>query len=190
MALRPDVMDEVFATLFEAQDQVFGACCELIVQRDVPYIVFPDNITAPMIRAEDFQSYCVASYERLRAMLEERGLSRPLYCHMDGDLEPLWPDIAASPIRGLDSMSPPPDNDTPVSTALGLAPGMRVGINFPSSVHLLPGERIYDMACGFLREGAPTGRFQIQISENAPPGVWRTSLPAIMRAIEDEGALG
>jgi hypothetical protein len=38
-----------------------------------------------------------------------------------------------------------------------------------------------------LSEAGHTGRLQIQISENVPPGVWRTSYPEIVRAIRNFG---
>jgi hypothetical protein len=46
--------------------------------------------------------------------------SIPVWFHMDGDLKPLWEAIGESGIRGIDSFSPPPDNDTPVGKALQL----------------------------------------------------------------------
>jgi hypothetical protein len=148
---------------------------------DAPYVVFPDNITAPMIGPERFRKYCVPYYKEMAALLD----GRPVYVHMDGDLKPLWPAIGESAVRGLDSMSPPPDNDTRVADALRLWPQMRVAINFPSSVHLRSPQGIYEVARQVLEEGGRSGRLQIQISENMPPEAWRKSYPAIVRAIED-----
>jgi EAL domain-containing protein (putative c-di-GMP-specific phosphodiesterase class I) len=90
-------------------------------------------------------------------------------------------------VRGLDSFSPPPDNDTRVADAVRLWPEMRLWLNFPSSIHLASEERIYEVTREILEEGGHTGRLQIQISENVPPGVWRTSFPQIVRAIDDFG---
>jgi len=104
---------------------------------------------------------------------------------MDGDLKPLWRLISESGVRGLDSLSPPPDNDTSVAQALAMWPEMRVGINFPSSVHVAPPDEIYRVTWQILEEGGRSGRLQIQVSENVPPGVWRSSFPAIIRAIND-----
>ena len=38
-----------------------------------------------------------------------------------------------------------------------------------------------------LQQAGHTGRLQIQISENVPPGGWRKSYPEIVRAIRDFG---
>jgi hypothetical protein len=85
-------------------------------------------------------------------------------------------------------MSPPPDNDTCVADALRLWPEMRVAINFPSSVHLGTPRQVYGAAREILEQGGRSGRLQIQISENMPPGAWRKSFPQIARAVEEFAA--
>lgn len=64
---------------------------------------------------------------------------------------------------------------------------MRLWLNFPSSVHIEPPARIRAVADQILAEAGHSGRLQIQISENVPPGVWRTSFPIIAEAIEAFG---
>jgi EAL domain-containing protein (putative c-di-GMP-specific phosphodiesterase class I) len=80
-----------------------------------------------------------------------------------------------------------PDNDTRVAEAVAQWPDMRICLNFPSSVHLREPEEIRRVAEEILAEGGATGRLQIQISENVPPGVWRKSFPAIVTAIRAFG---
>ncbi len=67
------------------------------------------------------------------------------------------------------------------------SPEMAILVNFPSSVHLKSPKEIYDQAGEILEQGGHTGRLQIQISENMPPGAWRKSFPEIVRAIRDFG---
>ena len=124
-------------------------------------------------------------YDELADRLRDRGV--PVFVHMDGDLKPLWNDIGASGVQGLDSFSPAPENDTPVSEAVAMWPEMRLFVNFPSSVHLRPASGVRAVAEQILEDGGHTGRLQIQLSENVPPSVWRTSLPAIAEAIEAFG---
>ena len=144
-----------------------------------------DNITAPMIGPEQFDRWCAPLYEELAGMLAEDG--RLAFVHMDGDLRALWGRIATSPIRGIDSLSPPPDNDTSVADCVREWPEMRVWVNYPSSVFLAPPEAIYAQTVRLLEEGAHTGRLQIQISENPPPGAWRMAFPEIVRAVREFG---
>jgi hypothetical protein len=180
---------EVVEALRAIERQVFTIACEAVSELPIPYVNFPDNITAPVIGEKNFRKYCVPSYRELVEMLAETGRDVPVFVHMDGDLRPLWRAIGESGVRGLDSMSPPPDNDTSVADALRQWPEMRVLVNFPSSVHLAEPRAIRAAAERLLAEGGRSGRLQIQISENVPPGRWRVSFPEILAAIESFAAV-
>ena len=156
---------------------------EIAAGSPAEFVDFPDNITAPMIGLDNFRRYCVPLYRELAGMLD----GRPVFVHMDGDLQALWPAIGDSGVGGVDSLSPPPDNDTSAGEVVARWPDMRVWVNYPSSVHLQPAQAIYDQAMEILQQAGHTGRLQIQISENVPPGGWRKSFPEIVRAIRDFG---
>jgi hypothetical protein len=172
-------IDELKRIHFDTYEIVYKA----VKTYGIPFVDVPDNITAPAIGVKYFQQYCVPMYARLAEMLDDV----PVFVHMDGDLQPLADAIAHSGVGGLDSFSPQPDNDTRVADAVAQWPGMRLFLNFPSSVHLGTPDEIYAAAMTILREGGHTGRLQIQISENVPPDTWRTSFPAIVQAIADFG---
>jgi hypothetical protein len=177
----PDLTTEVVAELVRIEREVFRA----VAAAPVPYVVFPDNITAPPIGEVYFRRFCVPLYDELGAMLAERRI--PVFVHMDGDLKPLWEAIGESRVEGLDSLSPPPDNDTSAGAAVRMWPKMKVFLNYPSSVHLRDAQAVYETTCGILEEAGHSGRLSIQISENVPPGVWRSSFPPIIHAIEQFG---
>ena len=177
----PDLLSEVIGLMGRRMREVF----EIVRRSPVPYAVFGDNITAPAIGERYFREYCVPYYREMAEMLGDR----PVYVHMDGDLRPLWNAIGRSGVRGLDSLSPPPDNDTGVGQAAAMWPEMRLGANFPSSVHLASPEVIREIANRLLAEAGHTGRLQIQISENLPPGAWRKSYPIIVEAIREFGTV-
>ena len=177
----PDTVERVVALLAAEERKVF----DIVERAPLDFINFPDNITAPIIGERYFRKYCLPLYRELADRLADRDI--PVFCHMDGDLKPLWGAIGESGLRGIDSFSPPPDNDTSPAEALSLWPEMRLFLNFPSSVHIGAPERIYERAAQILEEAGHSGRLQIQISENVPPGVWRKSYPEIVRAISDFG---
>jgi hypothetical protein len=158
---------------------------EIAVHSPAPCVVMVDNITAPAIGPARFRKYCVRLYDELADMLADA--NRPVFSHMDGMLKPLWGDIARSSVGGLDSFTPTPDCDTPVAEAVSMWPEKRLWLNFPSSVHLHPPEQIRATADQILADAGHTGRLQIQVSENVPLDVWRTSLPVIADAIEAFG---
>ncbi len=180
----PDLLAEVIALMTDLQRRIFQVVCRAI-DNGVPiaYVDVPDNVTTPVLGVRNFAAYCLPLYRELATMLDKRSI--PVFVHMDGDLKAFWPLITDSGVRGIDSLSPPPDNDTSVAQALAMWPQMRVGINFPSSVHVTSADNIYKETMQILQEGGRSGRLQIQVSENVPPGVWRTSFPAIVSAITD-----
>ncbi len=180
-----DIMEEVIALMNAVQRRIFEVVCDAVREVHVPFINIPDNLTAPIIGKHYFREYCVPAYNELAGMLDDTGKDVPIFIHSDGYLKPLWEAISESRLRGLDSLSPPPDNDTSISEALALRPDLRVCANFPSSVHLTEPANIYEHAMRILEQGGRSGRLQIQISENVPPDVWRTSFPQIIKAIDD-----
>ncbi|MCM8759085.1 MAG: uroporphyrinogen decarboxylase family protein [Candidatus Omnitrophica bacterium] len=179
----PDLMEEVIKTMNEIHRKIFLIVRNVARQCQIPYVVFGDNITAPMIGERYFRKYCLPVYQMCAEILDGTGIL--IGVHMDGDLKPLWDAIKESSVRVIDSMSVPPDNDTSVADAIRLWPETRLLINFPSSVHLKSSEEIYQKAMEILNQGGKTKRIWIQVSENMPPGVWLKSYPAIVRAIND-----
>jgi hypothetical protein len=161
---------------------------EIAARSPAPYIVMVDNITAPAIGPARFRKYCTRLYDELAEMLAPRGA--PVLVHMDGLLKPLWKDIAQSRVGGLDSFTPVPDCDTRVEEAVAMWPEKRLWLNFPGTVHLAPPAEIRAETDRILAAAGHTGRLQIQISENVPLNVWRTSLPIIAEAIEAFGEPG
>jgi len=181
----PELMEEVFALLTGLFRQIFEVVRQAVQEASVPFINFGDNITAPTIGEANFRKFCAPMYNELADLVADKDI--PIFVHMDGDLKPLWGAIGETRVRGLDSLSPPPDNDTSPGQALAMWPYMRLFINYPSSVHLAEPEMIYETTRQILDEAGHSGQLQIQISENVPPGVWKTSFPEITRAIDDFG---
>ena len=175
----PEKVERTVEMLTNRARKIFA----IAVDSPAPFIDFPDNITAPTIGPDRFEKYCVPLYRELAEKLAPSG--RRVFVHMDGDLKPLWDKITTSGVGGLDSFSPAPDNDTTIEDVLRLWPEMIIFMNFPSSVHLRNAEEIRSETIRFLEAAASTGRLQIQLSENVPHGVWRTSLPAIAGAIDE-----
>jgi len=187
MADCPELMEEVFAAMFEVQHGIIRAVRDATMELPVPYVTYADNITAPVIGEVSFRKYCLPLYQTLANALAETGKNVLVAVHMDGELRPLHAAIGESPVGLMDSFAPPPDNDNPISEARQLWPDMRLCINFPSSVHLAEPEVIYDTATEVLEQGGRAGRLQVQISENVPPDAWKKSYPQIVRAIDDFG---
>ena len=117
----PEIVEEVIGELMRVERQVYQA-----VRRAA------DRVTAAHGRRARqhhrarrsgrsyFRRYCVPLYNELADLLADKGTL--VFVHMDGDLKPLWKQIGESRVRGIDSLSPPPDNDTSVGQAHALWP--------------------------------------------------------------------
>ena len=151
----------------------------------LPYVDLPDNITAGPIGSSQYRRWCLPYYRQVADILADVGVG--VYVHMDGNLRALWPLLDEWPPHGIDSLSPPPDNDTRVADVVERWPETRIQVNFPSSVHWADDATIYAQAMELLEQGGHTGRLQIQVSEDPPPGRWQVSYPAIVRAVADFG---
>ena len=174
----PEIVEECMSLMADIIRRVL----EIARTTEVPYIVFPDNITAPIIGEKLFARWCVPSYKLASEMLDV-----PVFVHMDGDLKPIWKAIGESGVRGIDSFSPPPDNDNIPAEAIETWPEMRLFVNFPSSVHLAAPEQIRRRADEILAEAGHSGRLVMAISENMPPDAWRKSYPEIVKAVQEFG---
>lgn len=179
----PDLMEEVIKQLNNIHRRIFLIVRNLAKNYQIPYVVFGDNITAPMIGERYFRKYCVPVYDMCAEILDGTGIL--IGVHMDGDLKPLWNAIKESKVGLIDSLSPPPDNDTSVAEAISMWPEKKLLVNFPSSVHLKNPSEIYEKTMEILNQGGKSQNMWIQISENMPPGVWKKSYPEIVRAIKN-----
>jgi len=184
----PDLLGEVIAELDRLELEIFAIVRHVAREEPIYFVDIPDNITAPTIGLRYFRQFCLPLYQKLAEMMAE--VEVKVFCHMDGDLKPLWGAIAESGLQGIDSFSPPPDNDTSVADARREWPWMRLFVNFPSSVHLAEPEGVYAQALEILEQAGASGQLQIQVSENPPAGAWRHSYPAIVKAIRDFAEAG
>ncbi|MBI3920629.1 MAG: hypothetical protein HY318_04340 [Armatimonadetes bacterium] len=180
---RPDLVEEVISELTRIDLEIFEVVRKAASVAPLRFVDFPDNITAPAIGPEKFRRYCVPLYNRLAEMVEPFGVK--VFVHIDGDLKPLLDDLRDSAVNGIDSLSPPPDNDTTPAEVLASRPDLRVFVNYPSSVHIAEPSVIYDKTMEILEQAGRSGRLQIQVSENVPRFAWRQSYSQIVKAIAD-----
>ena len=181
----PAILEQVMTLFGKILIEALEVTADAVGKAEFYHVTLGDNITAPMVGRKLFQKWCMPYYNRASDTLLAKKIH--FFVHMDGDLKPLWEDIDQCRHHGIDSLSPPPDNDTSVQEAFDRWPKKFVWTNFPSSVHLQQPEKIYAKATELLEQGGHSRCFWIQISEDIPPGAWKTSFPIILRAIKDFG---
>ena len=185
MADAPDLVEAVMTQMGEHFIETAKVTAAAAADHEFYHCTIGDNITAPAIGKDLYAKWCLPYHNTAADVLAEAGIR--LLDHMDGDIKPLWDLIGQSHLGGIESLSPPPDNDTSVAEALDMWPEMLIWANFPSSVHLRSPAEIRRVAEELLAEGGHSKRFWIQLSEDMPPEAWRTSMPEILGAIRDFG---
>ncbi len=101
---------------------------------------------------------------------------------MDGLLRSIVPEVARTELRVIEAFTPPPDGNVPLGEAFEAWPGKAIWINFPSSVHLAPAERIKETTRQLVEEAWGRG-LVISVTENIPARVGAASLRAIAEAL-------
>lgn len=175
-----DLLNSCYQQIARLLSQQFEIMAECVRKLPIPLVEFPENLTAPCIGNEKFEKMCMPYYIKLKEMIGDTMLG----IHADGDIKNLSKLIGKSGIDFLESYSPPPDNDMPLNEAVEVWPNMAYFINFPSSVHLRPPEEVYEVARQIIHE-CKGKKFWIQSSESVPPGIWKSSYPALIKAIEE-----
>jgi hypothetical protein len=176
-----DEREELFA-LHDALVANQRALWEIIAQSPARLCWVPDNITATVIGLPRFERFCVARYREYGQLLA--GTGKRTVVHMDGALRALAGAVAESPVDIVEALTPPPDGDLSVAEAREAWPGKALWLNFTSSMHLASADRIADHTRELVRQGGGGG-FAIGITENVPDAAWRTSVPAILRALRE-----
>jgi len=109
--------------------------------------------------------------------------------HLDARMNTLMEAVARSRLDVVEAFTPVPDCDVTVKEAREAWPDKVLWMNFPSSVHLAPPQRIREETLRILSQAAPGKRFLIGITEDIPEHSWRTSLTIISQTILEHGSL-
>jgi hypothetical protein len=174
---------ELFDRLHLAMVERCRELYELAARAPVEILQLADNITADAIGRERFQNYLAPEYARLRARLA--GTGKLLAVHMDGRLRGLADQIAGAACDIVEGMTPPPMGDMSVRDARLAWPGKALWLNFTSSVHLEPAERIEAHTRQLLAEAGTKRGFAIGVTEDAPPEALERSLAVIARVLRE-----
>lgn len=154
---------------------------DLVAGIDLPYAVFPDNLHGPEIGRTFFKKYCLPLYNELAARLAEQ--EALVFVRANGELKQLWYDIEDSYVGGIDSLDA--SRDTRVSEAVSMWHDRVIGLTLDESTFLKPGKVVYQKTRQLLDEAGPALNIFLQVSDPLPPGRWRPSFEAMVRAMHD-----
>ena len=181
-----DYPDE-FWSLHDALKRRYLAGGELLAEGPQRITILGGNCHPRILGRERFEKYVVPCYDAVADMLHERG--KLAAAHMDAD-NAAWKDIIGqSRLDMVEAFTPPPDCDLSVADARAAWPEKIIGINFPSSLHLAPPERIREEVRKILVESGDGRGIIMGITEDVPEDRWEISLNAMADALNDLGRL-
>lgn len=176
---RPDL----FFSLYEALAAKHREAYPILADSPADVVIYCGNCSPEIFGRERFGKYCASLYNELGEQLHAKG--KLLGCHLDAN-NANWADVvAASRLDVIEAFTPAPDTDMSIADARAAWPDKVLWLNFPSSVHLAPAERVREQTRELLRQAAPGHGLIIGVTENIPDHAWRTSLNAICDVLEE-----
>ena len=150
----------------------------LLAASPAPFFVVEANIAFDIVGRERFRQLCLPAIEEACDLLHAAG--KLAGAHLDGRNRSLAPQVAQTGIDFVESFTPPPDCDLPLSQARRLWPGKALCCHFPSSVHLAGPEAVRARVRELMVEAAPGAGFLLGAMEDVPrPDVLRPLAQAI-----------
>jgi len=171
---RPQEIEQLLDIWAQRQTEL----CHIAAGSPAELVWVPDNITGEVIGADRFARHCLPIYRKLNEILSAAG--KHMFVHMDGKLNSLKHVVAESEVPIVEAFTPPPDGDLSVAEARRLWPDKVLWLNFPSSVHLAPPDKIAAATRALLEEAGDCKGFLIGVTENIPPDAWAVSLRTIL----------
>jgi hypothetical protein len=178
---RYDYPDQ-FWSLHEALREKQREAYPILAEGPAELVIYCGNCH-PAVLGRDFARYTLPCYNELGEMLHARG--KMLGCHLDANNAFWAQEVAGSQLDVIEAFTPAPDTDMSVADARAAWPDKVLWINYPSSLHLAPPERIREATLRLVSEAATGTRFIVGITEDIPDPAWRTSLPAIAGALAE-----
>ena len=182
-AMNRDELMKLYDALTEDRRRIYP----IIADSPAQAVNYGGNVSPEIVGLERFEKYVVPHYDEACEIMGKKG--KLVGVHMDANNKLFADALAASKIDYVEAFTPPPDCDLSVAEARAVWPDKILWINFPSSVHLAPAERVKEATRAILAEAAPGEGFLIGVTEDIPEDCWRRSLGAIADVLEEEGRL-
>ena len=142
------------------------------------------NMTGDVVSPKMFDTLIMPHFEAEAVVMH--GAGKTTLNHMDGMLKSLVDVIARCPIDVVEAFNAL-DGNVSLKRAREAWTDKALSINFPSSVHIAPPERIRRTTIDILRDAAPGNGFVVGITENVPSRVIDRSLLLIAETLNQRG---
>jgi hypothetical protein len=173
-------VQRVLAALNERNKKIW----EITANTPCDFCCSGGNMTGDVVSPELFETSIMPHFEAEAAIMH--GIGKTTLNHMDGMLKSLVDVIARCPVDVIEAFNALDGNVT-LTRAREAWSNKALSINFPSSVHLAPPERIRQTTIDILRDVAPGNGFIVGITENVPHHVIDRSFTVIAETLDRWG---
>jgi len=177
-----DEILKLYNALIDIRRQVY----RIVADSPLYFVTYGGNVHPKIISPENFKKYYVPHYEEAYETMHKKG--KVLGVHFDADCAAYKDIIANLPIDIIEAFTPYPDTDMTMKEARQAWPDKIIWINFPSSQHLQPKEKIMQITEQIIDDGGPEGLL-IGITDDVPEFRWQESFTAIMDAIDNKSGI-
>jgi hypothetical protein len=168
---------DLFA-LIEVMNELFLREIAHIGRMSVEHVKLWENLSLETMGPVLYRKHLVPLYRRLSGLL---GAGQKLSFHYDGKLRQVAPDIAALPIYGIDSFTPPPEGDMDTAEARAAWPDKYLWLH-PRLGWYTEDERSLVSHISAMVRDAGDSRFCLMVSEDIPHEPDRT-IPLVLEAL-------
>ncbi len=154
----------------------------LVAQSPALHANYGGNVVVEMIGPATFEQYYLQHYNEAAEIMHGHG--KLIGCHYDDDCRLLAPAIARSELDYVEAFTPAPDTDMTLAEARAAWPGKVLWLNFPSSQHLKPDDRVEQLTFELLEQARCADGLIMGVTEDVPPNRWQQSCAAIMTGLE------
>ena len=173
-----DEILKLYGALVENRRRIYP----LVAESPALHANYGGNVVPTMVGVEMFEQYYVPHYQEAAEIMHRHG--KLIGCHYDDDCRLLARAIGATDLDYIEAFTPAPDTDMDVADARAAWPDKVLWLNFPSSQHREPDERVRQITVDLLDQAGSVEGLIMGITEDMPPGRWQASCLAIMDGLD------
>jgi hypothetical protein len=176
-----DNRDEILS-LYEIIVEKRREIYPLVAESPVSHANYGGNVVAEIIGLETFEQYYVPHYNEAAEIMHRHG--KLIGTHLDGNCKLIAEAVAAADLDYIEAFTPSPDTDMTLREAREAWQDKVLWLNYPSSLHLEPDEKIRSRTVEMLNSLDSIDGIIMGITEDIPEHRWRDSCCAIMDGLD------
>lgn len=176
-----DNRDEIFS-LYEIIVEKRREIYPLVAESPVSHANYGGNVVTEIIGLETFEQYYVPHYNEAAEIMHRHG--KLIGTHLDGNCKLIAEAVAAADLDYIEAFTPSPDTDMTLREAREAWQDKVLWLNYPSSLHLEPDEKIRSRTVEMLNSLDSIDGIIMGITEDIPEHRWRDSCCAIMDGLD------